>query len=108
MILRYYDSTDPVCGLENELLFTGSEEDCKKYLLKKWSVDMLEYDIELSSTFCYYLNHIQVGRIKCPALFNENIIRHLYEEDKDWDSPCEWVNIDPNEYIFNREVVEVL
>jgi hypothetical protein len=107
MILRYYDF-DPYSGLENELLFTGSEEDAKKYLLKRWSVDMLEYDIELSSTFCYYLNHIQIGRIKCPTLYNEDTIKRLYEEDKDWDGPCEWTDINPNDYIFNREVIEIL
>ena len=110
MILRYYDCDWSVPCIENEFLFAGTKEDCVKYLYKHWSVDIQEYkdNLELQALFCDYLKHIQVGQIKCPAVYDNELIKQMYENGKSWDDKCDWTNINPNKFIFNRELIEVI
>jgi hypothetical protein len=110
MILRYYDCDWSVPCIENEFLFTGTKEECVQYLYKHWSVDIQEYkdNLEAQALFCNYLTHIQIGKAYAPVLFTDEIIKELYENGKDWDDKCEWKNINPNEFIFNRDLIEIL
>ena len=110
MIIRYYDCDWSVPCIENELLFTGTIEECKQYIMEEWSVNVQDYkdNIEAQSLFCSYLRHIQIGEIRCPMLFTDEIIKELYEKGKAWDDKCEWKNINPNEFIFNRELIEII
>lgn len=110
VVLRYYECDWSIPCIENELLFIGTKEECFKYLMKNWSVDVKEFEnnLEYKYLFIDYLCHIQVGTIKCPALFDKEIITKLYEENKSWDDKCDWRNIDHKKFIFNQELIEIL
>ena len=110
MILRYYDCDWSVPCIENELLFCGTKEECVKYLMKNWSVDVKEYENnpEYKYLFIDYLRHIEVGTIILPNLYTEEKIKELYEKNMDWDNKCQWQHIDHNKFVFNQELIEIL
>lgn len=110
MIVRYYNCDWSIPCIENELLFAGTKEECVKYIHDHWSVDVQQYkdNLETQDLFCDYLKHIQIGKSSCPALYSDEIIKKLYENGKDWDNHCEWQPINPNKFIFNRELIEII
>ena len=109
MIVRYYNCDFSVPYIENEFLFAGTLEECVKYIYKHWSVDIYQYKdkLEVQSLFCDYLRHIQIGKAYAPMLYDDKIIKELYYKGKDWDNKCEWKNINPNQFIFNKELIEI-
>lgn len=111
MILRYYEVDWSVPCVENELLFTGTKEECVKYIFRNWSVDVKEYEDnpELCATFRDYLRHIQVGETRCPAVYSNEVIKELWENNNPaWCEHIDWKNIDAQKFIFNRDLVEVV
>lgn len=105
MILRYYQTDWSIPCIENELLFVGTKEECRLYLLHKWSVDYkeLESNPELRSTLCDYLHHIQISW----GSFDEKNIDDILANHPNWDQR-DWLHIDADEFIFNRELIEIV
>lgn len=103
MILRYYNY-EPFSHKEDELLFIGTEDECRQYLNKNWSIDLRHEERDT-----YDLRHIMFStQILCPALFDEDTIKRIYEEGHDdWASKCEWKPINIQEYIFqDYEIID--
>ena len=96
---------------EDELLFNGSPEDCHKYLLKYWSVNVNELrdNLELQSLFCDYLRHIwyDTTEWKDSETGEYTSIDKLEESPYVRDSDT-WHKIDANKFIFNRELIEII
>jgi len=109
MLLRYKD-TDYRTYKEDELLFNGSPEDCEKYLLKHYSVDVQELkdNIELQAELCHTLRHIwyDATEWKDSETGKYTSIEKLQNSPLVMDNSVVWKLIDANKYIFNRELIE--
>lgn len=106
MLLRY-KITDYTTYNEDEILLFGTPQEIIEYIMKYYSVDWLMDSLEEKSEKVADLNCLSVGQSKCPSLFDDVVLKDMYENGKDVIDKCDWVDVVASHYIFNREVLEI-
>jgi hypothetical protein len=102
--VRYYNQDWSIPIVENEFLFAGSKDQCLEYIRREHSADMLDPAYEIQKDFLY---RIQLGKIKCPAIFTPETLQKMWNEGKEWDSQCDWEPINHKNFCYNECVIEV-
>lgn len=98
----------PIPVKEQELLFNGTEEDCIKYLLHEWYVDFYTMDKETLNKALHDIKCIQFLDIEVKYDDKYIPVHELMDFD-DYDRLMgeDWQNIDPTQFIFNKEIISI-
>ena len=110
MLVRYncFDGY-PIPVKEEELLFNGTRRQCSLYLFKEWYVDFMEMSEEILNRALHDIKCIQVLDIEVKSggkyiPVHELVDMDIYDELM---GQSGWRSIDPTNYIFNKELIEV-